>query len=124
MAASSSSPSSNLASGRSAPIGDVHEVPGRRSAPAAHLERTMTVATPSGTVRYLHTIGKLAQSGNGFNAPADLAIAPGGRLYVLSRANMAHAPKDYLRITICTLEEEYIGQFTTFGYDDGELVWP
>jgi DNA-binding beta-propeller fold protein YncE len=84
----------------------------------------MTVATPSGTVRYLNTIGKLAQSGNGFNAPADLAIAPGGRLYVLSRANMAHAPKDYLRITICTLEEEYIGQFTTFGYDDGELVWP
>lgn len=83
----------------------------------------MAVALTS-RIEYSHTIGQLAQAGAGFNNPVDVAVAPGGRLYVLSRSNMAHAEMSFLRVTICTLDEEFIGQFTTFGYDDGQLVWP
>ena len=71
-----------------------------------------------------HTIGRGVQSGPGFNLPVDVATAPGGRLYVVNRANMAQAPKNYLRITICTIDEEYLGQFTEFGTDDGQITWP
>jgi len=83
----------------------------------------MAVATASG-VRYSHAIGQLSQSGAGFNNPVDVAVAEGGRLYVLNRSNMAHAEMNILRVTICTIDEEYIGQFTTFGTGDGQLVWP
>ncbi len=83
----------------------------------------MSVAV-RGTVRYSHAIGQPSQSGAGFNNPVDVAAADGGRLYVLSRSNMAHAEMGFLRVTICTVDEEYIGQFTTYGKGDGQLVWP
>ncbi|MFN8636144.1 MAG: hypothetical protein U0893_20025 [Chloroflexota bacterium] len=83
----------------------------------------MSVAVAS-RVRYLRAIGQLSQSGRGFNNPADVAAAGGGRLYVLSRSNMAHAEMGFLRVSICTLDEEYISQFCTYGYDDGQIVWP
>lgn len=83
----------------------------------------MSVAVAS-RVRYSHAIGQLSQSGAGFNNPVDVAAVEDGRLYVLNRSNMAHAEMGFLRVTICTIDEEYIGQFTTYGYGDGELVWP
>lgn len=83
----------------------------------------MSVATAS-TVRYSHTIGMLSQIGRGFNNPVDVAAADGGRLYVLSRSNMAHAEMGYLRVSIVTIGEEYLSQFTTFGEGDGQLIWP
>ena len=84
----------------------------------------MSVAQAS-CVRYSHSIGRSTQVGPGFNNPVDLAAAPGGRLYVLNRSNMAHALMlSILRVTVCTIDEEYIGQFTSFGTGDGELIWP
>lgn len=83
----------------------------------------MSVAVAS-TVRYSHAIGQLSQSGAGFNNPIDVAAAGGGKLYVLSRSNMAHAEMGFLRVGICTIEEEYIGQFSGYGYDEGQMVWP
>src|SRR5438552_14800028 len=77
-----------------------------------------------GRISYSHTIGGLSQSGAGFNNPVDLAAARNGRLYVLNRSNMGHAPMGILRVTICTVDERYIGQFTTFGTADGQLTWP
>jgi DNA-binding beta-propeller fold protein YncE len=71
-----------------------------------------------------HCIGRGVQSGPGFNLPVSVAAATGGRLYVVSRANMAQAPRNYLRVTICTIDEEYLGQFTEFGTDDGQITWP
>lgn len=82
---------------------------------------SVAVASP---VRYSHAIGLLSQSGRGFNNPVDVAAAGGGRLYVLSRSNMAHAEMGFLRVSICTIDEEYISQFTTYGHDDGQLIWP
>ena len=75
-------------------------------------------------VQYSHTIGRLTQAGPGFNTPVDVAVAPGGRLYVLSRSNTGQAPRNYLRITICTVDEEFIGEFSKFGKGDGEITWP
>jgi len=75
-------------------------------------------------IKVSHTIGRGVQSGPGFNLPVSVATAPGGRLYVVCRANMAQAPRNYLRVTICTIDEEYIGQFTEFGTDDAQITWP
>lgn len=75
-------------------------------------------------IRYSHAIGQLSQSGAGFNNPVDVAAAPDGRLYVLNRSNMSHAQMGILRVTICTVDEEYLGQFATFGEGDGQFVWP
>jgi sugar lactone lactonase YvrE len=69
-------------------------------------------------------LGRNTQAGAGFNNPVDVATAPGGRLYVVNRSNLNHAARSILRVTICTIDEEYIGQFTTFGYGDGQIVWP
>ena len=78
----------------------------------------------SSQIEVSHTIGRGVQSGPGFNVPVDVATAPGGRLYVVSRSNMAQARKNYLRVTICTMDEEYLGQFTEFGEEDGQITWP
>jgi DNA-binding beta-propeller fold protein YncE len=83
----------------------------------------MSVAVTS-QIRYSHTIGRLVQSGPGFNSPVDVAAAPGGRLYTVNRSNLGQAPRNYLRVNICTVGEEYIGQFTEFGRGDGQIVWP
>jgi DNA-binding beta-propeller fold protein YncE len=83
----------------------------------------MSVA-PATRVRYSHALGRNSQSGPGFNNPVDVASAPGGRLYVVNRSNMNHAARGFLRVSICTIDEEYIGQFTTFGEGDGQLTWP
>jgi DNA-binding beta-propeller fold protein YncE len=75
-------------------------------------------------IQYSHTIGQLAQRANGFNNPVDVALGKNGRLYVLNRTNLNHAPMGFLRVTLCTLDEEYVDQFLTFGTDDGQIVWP
>ncbi|MFN8524568.1 MAG: NHL repeat-containing protein [Chloroflexota bacterium] len=85
---------------------------------------TVAVRPALGAVRYSHTIGQLTQSGEGFNNPVGVAAAPDGRVYVLSRSNIAHAEMGILRVTICTLDEQYLDQFTTFGGGDGQLIWP
>src|SRR5438067_468925 len=82
---------------------------------------SVAIASP---IRFSHTVGRLVQTGPGFNSPVDVAAAPGGRLYVVNRANLGQAPRNYLRVTICTVDEEYIGQFTHFGRGDGEIIWP
>src|SRR5207248_2387547 len=86
-------------------------------------EDMMSVQVAS-QIRYSHTIGRLVQTGPGFNSPVDVATAPGGRLYAVNRSNLGQAPRNYLRVTICTADEEYIGQFTRFGRGDGEITWP
>ena len=83
----------------------------------------MTIATEP-RVRYSHAIGRLTQSGPGFNNPVDVALGDGGRLYVLNRSNMSHAEMGVVHVTICTVDEEYLGDFGTFGSGDGQMIWP
>ncbi|HZA22564.1 MAG TPA: hypothetical protein VFA32_08180, partial [Dehalococcoidia bacterium] len=66
------------------------------------------------TFRYSHTIGRQEiRGGNGFFNPVALTLGPGGLMYVASRGTEAAALFPCKRVTICTVNEEYIGQFGT-----------
>jgi len=75
--------------------------------------------------RYSHVIGFLSVDGRGFNNPVDLAIGDSGTLYVLNRAGSDVAERMVSkRITICTVEEDYFGEFAYGGSAPGQIMWP
>jgi DNA-binding beta-propeller fold protein YncE len=75
--------------------------------------------------RYSHTIGCYAQLGRGFNNPVDVAVGRDGVLYVLNRAGAeTDVRMSYKRVSICTVTEEYHGDFSTGGTGHGQLMWP
>ena len=75
--------------------------------------------------RYSHTIGFYAQNGRGFNNPVDVALGRDGVLYVLNRAGSdVELRMLYKRVTMCTLDEDYLGEFSSGGTADGQLMWP
>ena len=75
------------------------------------------------TYHYDRTIGRMeAVGGPGMLQPVDLALAADGRMYVLNRGREIR--RDGLRITMMTLDEDFLGQFSGFGQDDGQAVWP
>lgn len=75
--------------------------------------------------RYSHTIGFYAQVGRGFNNPVDVAVGRNGVLYVLNRAGAdTEIRMIYKRVTICTVHEDYRGEFSSGGSDDGQIMWP
>jgi DNA-binding beta-propeller fold protein YncE len=84
----------------------------------------MVVSVAPRPLKYSHSVGNLALTGRGFSNPVDLTVASGGALYVLNRSNAAQASQGAVRVTICTVDEEYIGTMAGFGEEDGMLVWP
>jgi DNA-binding beta-propeller fold protein YncE len=82
------------------------------------------VAVKSRPFTYSHTIGMLAVSGRGFSNPVDLTLGENGTLYVLNRSNSQQGPMGAVRVGICTVDGEFVGQFSTFGEEDGQLTWP
>lgn len=75
--------------------------------------------------RYSHTIGFYAQFGRGFNNPVDLAVRRDGVCYVLNRAGSEVGVRmGYKRVTICTIDEDYHGDFSYGGSEDGQIMWP
>ena len=82
----------------------------------------MTTVLP---LEYSHTLGFMANQGRGFNNPVDLALDSQGLLYVLNRAGPEVGVRiAYKRITRCTSDEQYLGEFGTGGTGDGNLWWP
>ena len=74
---------------------------------------------------YSHTIGIYALLGRGFNNPVDMAFGKDGLLYVLNRAGPEVSQRmPYKRVTICTADEQYLGEFSSGGVEDGQLMWP
>ena len=74
---------------------------------------------------YSHTVGFLANQGRGFNNPVDVALDSGGTLYVLNRAGPEVGIRlPYKRVSICTVDQDYLGEFGTGGTADGEFWWP
>ena len=71
---------------------------------------------------YDRTVGRSEYVGEGFRVPSDLALGPDGSIYVTSRS-LDWRP-DGVRVTVFTIDEELIGQFSQFGDGDGELWWP
>ena len=80
--------------------------------------------------QYSHTIGHLEHFGRGFDRPVDMVRGKGDLIYVLSRGYEALVAA--MRVTICTVGEDYIGVFglgvavgdTPGPESDGSLVWP
>jgi hypothetical protein len=94
----------------------------------------MSTQVRGATFRYSHTIGRGEEAGTGFKNPVAVARGANDVLYVVSRAYDYRA--DSKRITVCTVDEEYIGEMGNGGrlggemMDSGEnagpgsLVWP
>ena len=81
--------------------------------------------------QYSHTIGRAEFSGPGFRNPVAMVRGKDDTMYVVSRS-YEYRP-DGKRITLCTVDEDYIGEFargvTTAGESepsaaDGSLIWP
>ena len=76
-------------------------------------------------LRCVQTIGFYGLSGRGFNNPVDMAIDSRGVIYVLNRAGPeVESRMNYKRITVCNLDEDYLGTFSTGGTADGQIMWP
>ena len=81
--------------------------------------------TTTKTFTYSHTIGFLAATGRGFTNPVDLAINSQGVIYVLNRAGPETTVRlPSKRVSMCTIDEEFLGEFATGGTGDGEFWWP
>src|SRR5215471_8757735 len=84
----------------------------------------MMVIVPPPPLKYSHTIGLLALTGRGFSNPTDAAVTPDGIIYVVNRSNSTQALQGAMRITICNVAGDYLGEFGKYGMQDGEFVWP
>jgi len=89
----------------------------------------MTTQVLSTTFRYSHTIGRGEQRGPGFRTPVSMARGEGDLMYVVSRAS-EYRP-DSMRITMCTVDEDYVGEFANGGEvagialeSDSSMTWP
>ena len=90
----------------------------------------MATQTLGVTFQYSHTIGRGEVAGPGFRNPVAIALGDDDTLYVVNRS-YEYRP-DGKRVTICTVDEEYIGEFargvmageTEQNENDGSLIWP
>ncbi len=82
----------------------------------------VTYAAGNRVFKPLSTLGRGEFTGPGFRNPVAFALGKGGLIYVLNRASeYAIGAK---RVTIMTVDEDYIGQFGTGGANDGQFQWP
>ena len=74
--------------------------------------------------QYDRTVGRGEFNGTGFRTSVDLALGPvpENRIYVVNRG-WEYRP-DGLRVTMLTMDEDYLGEFSQFGKKDGDLYWP
>ena len=77
------------------------------------------------TFKYSHTVGRQESRGPGFRNPMDLALAPGGLVYVVNHSDDSR-PDGRLgvRVSMVTLEEEFKGEFGSYGDGDGQFTRP
>ena len=75
--------------------------------------------------RYSNTIGVDANNGRGFKGPVDMVFGLNGIIYVLNRGGAeSETVAEWKRITMCTLDEDYLGEFSHGGTADGQMMWP
>ena len=81
--------------------------------------------TTTAAIRYSHTVGSLSNQGRGFQNPVDVALDSQGVMYVLNRAGPELPIRlPYKRVSMCTVDEEFLGEFGTGGTGTGEFWWP
>ena len=69
---------------------------------------------------FSHCIGMYGMAGQGFWTPQDFVLGPDGLIYMLNRG----AEELGQRVTRCTLDHQFLGQFGGYGEGDGQFVWP
>jgi len=74
------------------------------------------------TFSYDHSIGRGEFAGTGFRNPVDLALGADEVVYVVNRSYESRP--DGVRISVCTLREDLIREFGSYGEKDGQFVWP
>jgi sugar lactone lactonase YvrE len=93
----------------------------------------MATQTETITFQYSHTIGRQeTRGGDGFFYPVAIARGEGERLYVLNRGTETPVFFPCKRVTICTIDEELLGQFgekippeeADYSAPDGKFFWP
>ena len=80
-----------------------------------------TQQTTARAYHYDHTIGMDDFAGRSFRNIVDLAIGPQEMLYVLQRGTPVHRN---VSVKKCNVNEEWFGDFGTYGSGPGQLVWP
>ena len=75
----------------------------------------------NGHFRYHDVVGLLSAGEAGFSNPAAIALGPDNLLYVANRANARQT--EALRVTICTKDGDYLGQFSGWGEEEGRFIW-
>ena len=78
------------------------------------------------TFRYSHTIGRQAFTGGpGFYQLTDLAVGKDGVIYVVNRGTPDRdTTHPGVRVTMANMDEEYLGEFGSYGEGDGQFIWP
>jgi DNA-binding beta-propeller fold protein YncE len=95
--------------------------PAREHAPEVVVPVDDQTAAPPLT--YSHSIGRGEQTGQGFRYPVDMAVNPRtGCMYVPNRSYEYRI--ELKRITMLTVDEEFLGQFSTGGEGDGDIFGP
>jgi len=72
--------------------------------------------------QYSHSIGRNEFGGTGFRHPVDMVLGADDVVYVLNRSREDRP--DGVRVTIVTLDEDFIGEFGAYGEGDGDSIWP
>ena len=74
------------------------------------------------TFAYSHSLGRNEFAGTGFRNPVDMAIGEDDIIYIANRS-YENRP-DGIRISVVSMDEEYISEFGSYGEDPGQFVWP
>ena len=80
-----------------------------------------TVMVRGRVYNYSHTIGRNATGGPGFRHPVDLALGSNGTVYVINRGDEFQPCQ---RVSVITIDEEFIRDFGSVGTGDGQFTWP
>ena len=95
----------------------------------------LTETVAGRTYDYSHNVGRGAQTGMGFNTPVAMTIGANGMVYVANRGsesisnvgwNRTGVGQRISRVNLGSTwgEEEYVGEFSRYGNNDGQVIWP
>ena len=81
------------------------------------------MTTKTDAFSYSHTVGSLSNNGRGMQNPVDMALDSRGVMYVINRAGPELALRlPYKRVTMCTVEQKFLGEFGTGGTGSGRVL--
>ena len=80
----------------------------------------LTTVSAGRVFDYSYCLGMYGMSGQGFWTPQDFAFGADDTVFVLNRGSEELGQ----RISICTLDHQFITQFGSYGTGDGQFVWP